>query len=39
MSEILNDFFSNAVKNLNIKTNTDFLNDNVFELDPVKGQS
>ena len=31
VSEILN-----AVKNLNIKTNTDFLNDNVFELDPVK---
>ena len=36
VSEILNDFFNNAVKNLNIKTNTDFLNDDVFELDPVK---
>ena len=36
VSEILNEFFSNAVKNLNIETNSDLLNDNVYELDPVK---
>ena len=36
VSEILNIFFSNAVKNLNIPVNSDHLNENVFEIDPVR---
>ena len=35
MSEILNNFFSNAVKNLNIQVNIDHINETVSELDPV----
>ena len=36
VSEILNQFFSNAVMNLSIETNSENLNENVYELDPVK---
>ena len=36
VSEILNEFFSNAVKNLNIEINSDYLNENVYELDPIR---
>ena len=35
VSETFNDFFSNAVSNLNIQTNNDYLNNNVNETDPV----
>ena len=34
VAEKLNDFFSNAVKNLNIKMNDDLLNDDSNEVDP-----
>ena len=36
VSEILNNFFSNAVKSLNIQVNSDHLNEHVSELDPVR---
>ena len=36
VSEILNIFFSNAVKNLDIEMNMDVVNLNVNEIDPVK---
>ena len=35
ISRIFNDFFSNAVKNLNIVTNNDLVNNNVNDLDPI----
>ena len=35
VAEKLNDFFSNAVKNLNIKINDDLLNDESNEVDPI----
>ena len=35
VSEIFNEFFSNAVKNLNIMQNRDLLNENIYELDPI----
>ena len=35
VSETFNDFFSNAVSNLNIQMNNDYLNKNVSETDPV----
>ena len=35
VSHIFNDFFSNAVKNLNIEGNEDFLTHNDCEPDPV----
>ena len=35
VAEKLNDFFSNAVKNLNIKINDDLLNDDSNEVDPI----
>ena len=36
VSQIFNDFFSNAVKNLNIITNNDVITDNFHVLDPVQ---
>ena len=35
VAEKLNDFFSNAVRNLNIKINDDLLNDESNEVDPI----
>ena len=36
VSETFKDFFSNAVTNLNIEINSEFLHENVTETEPVK---
>ena len=36
VAQIFNEFFSNAVINLNIVANSDVINDNVDDLDPIK---
>ena len=35
ISETFNDFFSNVVINLNIENNSNFVNNNIEEVDPV----